>query len=129
MARRRLALGTLEATVLDVLWTRGASTIADIVAALPKERARHPNTIHTVLERMARRGLVRRERDGRTSVYSAAAGREQVGAEHLDLLRREIFGGSIADLVSALVGPGRARGKRAEEIRRLLEEIEEGERS
>lgn len=129
MQRRRLVTGGLEATVLGVLWDRGASTVAEIVSALPRAKTRHPNTIATVLGRMAARGLVERTDSGRAAVYAASVSREEMGRRHLAVLREELLGGSIAHFVAALVRPGAATERHRVRLAKLLAEIEDEERA
>jgi predicted transcriptional regulator len=77
--------GHLERAVLQVLWERPAPAAArDVLAALgerdgagegaPRELA--VTTVLTVLDRLRRKGLVRRERSGRAHLYQAAVSRE-----------------------------------------------------
>ena len=121
-------VGGLEALVLGVLWDRGESTVADVVAALPRGRARHANTIATVLNRMAARKVVARRDDGRAAAYRALVSREEMGRRHLEVLREELLGGSLAHFVAALVRPGKAKERHAAKLSKLLEEIERDER-
>lgn len=128
MKRARLVVGGLEAAVLSVLWDRGESTVAEVAAGLPAGRGRHPNTIATVLNRMAARKLVARSDAGRAASYRALVSREEMGRRHLEVLREEILGGSLPNFVAALVRPGKAKDRQAEKLRKLLEEIEGEER-
>ena len=128
MKRTRLIVGGLEAAVLRALWDRGASTVAEVVAALPAGRGRHPNTIATVLNRMAARKLVARADVGRAATYRALVSREEMGRRYLGVLRDEILGGSLPHFVAALVKPGNAGAKHAAKLRTLLEEIEREEK-
>ena len=126
--RRRLIVGGLEAAVLRALWDRGESTVAEIVAAFPSGRRRHPNTVATVLNRMAARKLVARRDAGRAAAYRALVSREEMGRRHLDVLRGEIFGGSTAHFVAALVRPGKAKRRHEAKLAKLLADIEHAER-
>jgi len=128
MERRRLLVSGLEAAVLGVLWDRGESTVADVVDALPRGRARHANTVATVLNRMASRKLVARRDDGRAAAYRALVSREEMGRRHLEVLREELLGGSLAHFVAALVRPDGAKDRHRAKLKKLLEEIERDER-
>lgn len=82
-------LGKLERAVLEVLWDRGEpSLVRDVVRALV-DRDLAYTTVMTVLDRMEKKGVVRRERDGRAWRYEPTAGREsyvaQLMLEALDL--------------------------------------------
>jgi predicted transcriptional regulator len=73
--------GTLERAFLEVLWSRDAPTSAREVQADCAERKLAYATVRTVLERLVRKGLVTRTRDGRSWSYQAAGRREEFVAE------------------------------------------------
>jgi predicted transcriptional regulator len=73
--------GQLERAVLQVLWDRPEPAGArDVLAALTAragaERELAITTVLTVLDRLRRKGLVRRERSGRAHLYQATVSRE-----------------------------------------------------
>jgi predicted transcriptional regulator len=73
--------GQLERAVLGVLWSTTAPiTAKDILGALA-ERDLAITTVLTVLERLGRKSLVARERDGRAHLYRAAISREDYVAD------------------------------------------------
>jgi predicted transcriptional regulator len=112
------AVGPLEAAILHVLWTRGAASASEVVAALPPGKRRHVNTVGTVLSRLARRGIVTGPvripgiRGGR---FAAAITREELARRCVASVRRELFGGSLRGLLAALVTPvaGGRKGRRS----------------
>ena len=61
------------------LWTAsGPLTVREVHESLERELAY--TTVMTVLGRLAKKGLVRQERDGKAYRYSAASSREQMAA-------------------------------------------------
>ncbi|MFC6014997.1 BlaI/MecI/CopY family transcriptional regulator [Plantactinospora solaniradicis] len=73
-------LGDLERAVMDVLWDRGASagsgvTVREVAEGL-RNRELAYTTVMTVLDRLAGKGMVERERAGRAWRYRPAASRE-----------------------------------------------------
>lgn len=77
-------LGPLERVVMDALWNMSAE--APEAAFTAREVAEHSpghayTTILTVLDRLARKGVVRRLRDGRSHHYLATGTRESYVAE------------------------------------------------
>ena len=117
--------GQLERAVLAVLWdAAGPVSGRDVLAALAgrdgAQRELAITTVLTVLDRLRRKGLVRRERDGRAHRYQASVSREDYVADlMLDALgqapdrsaalTRFLGGVSPADtdhLRRALGGPG-----------------------
>lgn len=69
-------LGDLEAAVMEACWSLGEVGIKDVHEAL-KDRAIAYTTVQTTIERLYRKGLLRRVGRGRTFVYSPAVGREE----------------------------------------------------
>jgi predicted transcriptional regulator len=75
-------LGELERTVMEVLWAREEPASArDVSRALADERDLAHTTVMTVLDRLAKKGFLRRERDGRAWLYRPVASREDYVAE------------------------------------------------
>ncbi|MBQ1076317.1 BlaI/MecI/CopY family transcriptional regulator [Micromonospora sp. C31] len=73
-------LGDLERAVMDVLWdsvpgTSGGITVREVADALDGRELAY-TTVMTVLDRLAGKGMVQREREGRAWSYRAAASRE-----------------------------------------------------
>jgi predicted transcriptional regulator len=78
--------GQLERAVLAVLWEAAAPVSArDVLAALAGrdggQRELAVTTVLTVLDRLRRKGLVRRERSGRAHLYQASVSREDYVAD------------------------------------------------
>ena len=69
-------LGDLERAIMDVLWGTGVSLTVREVSARLTERDLAHTTVMTVLDRLAKKGFARRERDGRAWRYRPAATRE-----------------------------------------------------
>jgi predicted transcriptional regulator len=69
-------LGDLERAIMDVLWgTRASLTVREVSAQLTERDLAH-TTVMTVLDRLAKKGFARRDRDGRAWRYRPAATRE-----------------------------------------------------
>ena len=71
------ALHELESEVMEEMWRQPEATVRDVLEALnrgPKQRAY--TTIMTIMCRLWDKGLLTRERRGRTDVYRAILSRE-----------------------------------------------------
>ncbi|HEX4090721.1 MAG TPA: BlaI/MecI/CopY family transcriptional regulator [Trebonia sp.] len=69
-------LGDLERAIMEVLWqTDSALTVRQVSNGLDQRELAH-TTVMTVLDRLAKKGFARRERDGRAWRYRPAATRE-----------------------------------------------------
>jgi predicted transcriptional regulator len=84
-------LGPLEAAVMDRLWKRGSATVRDIVEDLGRTRALAYTTVMTIMTRLHAKGLLARDRDGKTYVYRPAFTRE----EHRERLSRDLVRGLV----------------------------------
>ena len=87
--RRRARLGDLERTIMDRLWaldgtdSDAALTVRDIHESISQERDIAYTTVMTVLDRLTKKGLVTRERDGRAWRYQAVSTSEEITAQLL----------------------------------------------
>ena len=61
---------------MDVLWESEEQLTVRLVGSRLTDRDLAHTTVMTVLDRLAKKGFVRRERDGRAWLYRAAASRE-----------------------------------------------------
>ncbi len=113
-------LGDLERSVMDVLWaSEGWLTAREVAARLDHERDLAYTTVLTVLERLERKGFVRRQRAARAHRYAAVDSREAVVAEAM----MEALG-NADDRGSALVRfVGSVSAEEAEILRRALEPV------
>lgn len=77
-AGARSALYDLEATIMELVWSRfpGEFTVREVLAALERERDIAYTTVMTVVDRLAKKSLLAQEKAGKTYVYRALVGRE-----------------------------------------------------
>lgn len=61
--------GELQAQLMSVLWSAGSGTVEQVRAALPARYRSAYTTVQTVLNRLAERGLLARERKSNAIVY------------------------------------------------------------
>ena len=108
-------LGDLERLVMEQLWAAPSSaalTVREVHEQLAATRELAYTTVMTVLDRLAKKKLTERERDGKAWRYRAAAPREELAADLMrDALdragdRREAlvrFVGQVSDEEAALL--------------------------
>ena len=114
-------LGELERAIMDVLWdSTEPLTVRQVGLRLTNRDLAH-TTVMTVLDRLAKKGFARRQRDGRAWRYQAAANREAYVTE-LMLHALDQTGDRSAALASFA---RRVSDSEAEVLRRALESIGE----
>jgi predicted transcriptional regulator len=73
------ALFELESEVMEEVWRQGRTNVRTVMEALNKKRRkdRAYTTYMTIMARLARKGLLHREREGRTDAYWPRLTREE----------------------------------------------------
>ena len=115
-----------ELEILTVLWSRGPSTVRDVVEVIAKRRPVQYTTTLKLLQIMAEKRLVRRDEEERAHVYEASRPREWTQRQLAGDLLERAFGGSAAEMMVGALAARKASKKELAEIRRLLDQMEEG---
>jgi predicted transcriptional regulator len=85
-------LGPLETRLLEHLWVRGrAATVRDLQVACPELAY---TTILTTLERLYRKGLLLRSREGRAFMYAPRCTRDELLSELVSSHVTQLLGAS-----------------------------------
>lgn len=93
-------LGDLEHAVMDVLWSRPAPTsVRDVHEELASGRSIAYTTVMTVLDRLAKKGIVARSLDGRAWLYRPARSRLDL---HVDTVNESLTGLSAEERAEVL---------------------------
>jgi predicted transcriptional regulator len=103
MAERPPRLGTLEGRVLEWLWGREWVDVRAAHAAHASERRRSPKTLHSTLERLVRKGLVERRRDGRAYSYRAIVSQQVFVGRALEGAIEQMPGTDSRSVLAAFV--------------------------
>jgi predicted transcriptional regulator len=89
------ALGHLEREVMEVVWTGREQAVRDVQVQLPRTVAY--TTVMTTLDRLYKKGLVIRRREGRAFVYTAVYSQDEMAASLTsNLLEGVLANGSAA---------------------------------
>lgn len=78
--------GPLEAKILDVLWDNTEMTIKEVQQKLEKEKPTNFNTVMTVMNRLAEKGILQKRPEGRSSLYKPVLSR----SDFLDAQSKEM---------------------------------------
>lgn len=113
--------GELQLEIMRVLWKLDSASVQDVRRELPERHRGAYTTVQTVLNRLAERGLLARERRGKSISYSAKVGEADYYSQSLtqtlgqasDRARRT----AVAELVGRLPAAERA------EIESLAQEV------
>ncbi len=127
MARPALPRPTdAELQVLRVLWRRGPSTVRQVHEDLEDGRPVGYTTTLKMMQIMAEKGLVERDKSDRSHVYRAKSTEERTQRQLIRDLVNRAFGGSAQKLFVQALAETKATPQEMAEIRRLLDPGEGG---
>ena len=107
--------------MLRQLWEHGPSTIRELTEQLyPGGGTTHYATVQKLLDRLERKTCVSRELSGRVNVFEASVARDELIALRLKETADKLCGGSLAPLLTQLVGDARLKRDEVAELRRLV---------
>jgi len=116
-----------ELEILQVLWQHGPNTVRFVNDQLSQKRDVGYTTTLKLLQLMLEKGLVQRDDDSRTHVYRPAVRQEETQGLLLERFVDTAFGGSAMKLVMQALGNHRTSREELDQIRSLLNEIENNE--
>ena len=87
---------------MNELWPMGEGTVREIRERLAARRPRAYTTIMTIMDRLARKGVVERRRAGRKYIYRPQLSREDARAQALNQIIENFFGGSREALLAEI---------------------------
>jgi len=112
-----------EIAILATLWRQGASTVREVHEALGKDSGY--TTTLKLMQLMFEKGLVVRNERYRSHLYEARAPKEHTQRQIAGDLMKRAFDGSARSLVLGALAAHPASSKDLDEIRSLLDELEE----
>jgi predicted transcriptional regulator len=115
-----------ELAILRVLWTRGPSTVRQVVEVLDREAGY--TTVLKLMQIMTEKELVVRDESERTHVYQAAYTEDQTQRQLVSDLLDRAFDGSAAKLVLQALASNKTSPEELDEIRKLLNKQRGGPR-
>ena len=110
-----------ELEILHVLWSRGPSTVREVLDALNEKKDMGYTGVLKLLQIMTAKGMVRRDESQRAHVYEACRPAEQTKRQLARDMLLRVFEGSASQLMMHALAGHRARPEEIEELRRILD--------
>ena len=98
---------------MNTLWPLGEASVREIRDRLAEHRPRAYTTIMTIMDRLARKGIVTRRKVSRAYLYRPILSAEEARAHALDQVVEGFFGGSEDAMLRELAGGANAPRARA----------------
>lgn len=116
-----------ELEILQVIWNRGTATVREINDKLSESREVGYTTTLKILQIMHDKGLVSREKDGKTHIYASNISETETQQSLVGQLMDSAFRGSAMNLVMGALGSRKSTQQERDAIRRYLDKLEGGE--
>lgn len=113
-----------ELEILQILWANGESTVRDVHEVLEKNKASGYTTTLKLMQIMHEKGLVTRNTDAKTHVYTAAINKQHTQQQFVNRMIDDVFNGSAARLVMQALGNHTASAEELAEIKKYLDKLE-----
>jgi BlaI family penicillinase repressor len=110
-----------ELEILHVLWTRGPSTVREVLDALNEKKDMGYTGVLKLLQIMTAKGMVRRDESQRAHVYEACRPAEQTKRQLARDMLQRVFEGSASQLMMHALAGHSASAEEIEELRRILD--------
>jgi predicted transcriptional regulator len=117
-----------ELEILTILWSRGPITVREVHEVMSARKPTQYTTVLKMLQIMSEKGLVRRDEKQRAHIYQAARPQEWTQRQLAGDLLQRAFQGSASSLLLGALSARKASKEELSEMRRLIEEYEEGTR-
>jgi len=119
-------LSKLEHQIMDALWSRGASSVREILEAFPDKGRPAYTTVQTMVYRLEEKGAIRRvKKIGNAHIFEAAISRSSAQRRLIDELLA-FFGGSSQPVVAHLIESGNLTLEDVKEAEQLLIKLKSG---
>lgn len=115
----------VELQILGILWELGPSPVREIHRRLEAIKGTNYSTTVKMLAVMLEKGLLKRDEMIRPHVYRTAESRMRTQKRMLSTLIDRVFGGSAMTLVLQALSSRAASKSELEEVRRLIDRLEE----
>jgi len=115
-----------ELEILQILWANGPSPVRLVNEKLNEEREVGYTTTLKLMQIMTEKGLVERNTESRSHIYTAAVTEADIQQRLLKKFVDSTFRGSAMNLVMQALGSQRTSQEELDEIKALIEKIEKG---
>ena len=113
-----------ELEILQILWQKGPCSVREVNDLLNETREVGYTTTLKIMQIMLEKGLVDRNDEKRTHIYSAIPEEQDVQSQLLTRFVDATYRGSASRLVMQLLGNHKASQQELEEIKKLIEQLE-----
>ncbi len=119
---KNIALTAAEEKLAALIWREAPLTSPDLVVLAEREMDWKKSTTYTVLKKLCEKGVFKNEN---TKVSVVLTRDEQIARQSRHYVE-ETFGGSLPKFITSFISGRKLTPEQAAELKRLIEEHEEG---
>lgn len=117
-----MRLGVVESQFADIIWENEPLSSGELVKLCSEQLDWKKSTTYTVLKKLCERGIFQNQ-DG---VVSSVISKQEFCAMQSEQFVEETFGGSLPAFIAAFASNKQLSEAEIEEIRRMMDRLEEG---
>ncbi len=114
-----------ELEILNILWTKGPSTVREIHEVLEQNKDAGYTTTLKLMQIMLDKGLLKRDASNKSHVYTANISQGKTQGQMVQRLIDSAFNGSASQLVMQALGNYKPNAEELSEIKKYLDEMED----
>ncbi len=111
-----------EWVVMDVLWSSGSATAADVIASLADVKTWNHRTVRSLLTRLVDKGALEARLAGHRYTYRPAVRRDKCVRQESQSFLERVFAGDAAELLVHFVRHAKITPPEIERLRKILDE-------
>ncbi len=118
-----------EFDIMDAIWNSGEATVTEVMNQINAggEKTFSRSTIQVQIQRLAEKGWLACQAQGKTFLYSATVERAEASANIAEDVKKRIFGDSFAELVRTLLDHSSISSGEIAELKQMINQYSEGE--
>jgi BlaI family penicillinase repressor len=121
-----VTISEAESVVMRALWAAGEATAEELIASVAGPQGWAEPTVRTLINRLLNKGAISAEREGRRYRYRPELAQADWRAEESTSLIERLYDGRVAPLVAHFSERGQLSAEDIAELRRLIQEIDDG---
>jgi len=111
-----------EWQVMKVLWEKSPLTSTEIINSLKANTAWSPKTIHTLISRLVKKGVVGVNKDSSLNEYFPLVTEEECRRVETKSFIQKVYDGSLDLLIKSFIENEKLTSEEIDELRRMLDE-------
>ena len=123
--KRSITLTEAELRLMRVLWARGESAVADLVAAIAESTPLAYTSVLTTIRVLEQKGFVNHRQVGRAFLYNPSIAQEEASRTEVRHLLQRFFGDSRESLLLSLLGDDEVPPAELKRLRQVVTDTAE----